>query len=140
MDGTHGITRRQILGSALAGALALGRTACGDSSAPSGADRDGVVTVIVNGMPAKTQPVDRKNFAEDVKAFEASHPKIKIDAREGQMDPKTFSAKLAGGQLEDVYYVYVTDPAGPIARRSADIDQLLATVAKRADSILATVK
>ncbi|MFJ3582101.1 extracellular solute-binding protein [Streptomyces sp. NPDC090127] len=76
-----------------------------------------MVTITVNNMPPKTQPVDRKYFEEDVKAFEKEHPKIKIDAREGQMDPKTFSAKLAGGQLEDVYYVYFTDPAGLIARR-----------------------
>ncbi|MFJ9888967.1 extracellular solute-binding protein [Streptomyces sp. NPDC091287] len=76
-----------------------------------------MVTISVNGMPPKTQPVDRKYFEQDVRAFEKEHPKIKIDAREGQMDPKTFSAKLAGGQLEDVYYVYFTDPAGLIQRR-----------------------
>ncbi|MFJ6615346.1 extracellular solute-binding protein [Streptomyces sp. NPDC091289] len=76
-----------------------------------------MVTISVNGMPPKTQPVDRRYFEQDVKAFEKEHPKIRIDAREGQMDPKTFSAKLAGGQLEDVYYVYFTDPAGLIQRR-----------------------
>ncbi|THA58970.1 extracellular solute-binding protein [Streptomyces sp. A0958] len=83
-----------------------------------------MVTITVNGMPPKTQPVDRKYFEEDLKAFEKEHPKIRIDAREGQMDPKTFSAKLAGGQLEDVYYVYFTDPAGLIQRRQgADISE-----------------
>ncbi|MET7367965.1 extracellular solute-binding protein [Streptomyces sp. NPDC005566] len=125
-----GISRRQVLGSATAVALALALTACGGSApSSSGVDKNGVVTVVVNGMPAKTQPVDRKNFAEDVKAFEKSHPKIKIDAREGQMDPKTFAAKLAGGQLEDVYYVYFTDPAGLIERRqAADISTYVADV------------
>ncbi|MFJ8820871.1 extracellular solute-binding protein [Streptomyces sp. NPDC102467] len=78
-----------------------------------------MVTISVNGMPPKTQPVDRRYFEQDVKAFEKAHPTIRIDAREGQMDPKTFSAKLAGGQLEDVYYVYFTDPTGLIARRQA---------------------
>ncbi|MFE2018523.1 extracellular solute-binding protein [Streptomyces sp. NPDC059499] len=148
MDGMPGISRRQVLGSATAVALALALTACGGSApSSSGVDKNGVVTVVVNGMPAKTQPVDRKNFAEDVKAFEKSHPKIKIDAREGQMDPKTFAAKLAGGQLEDVYYVYFTDPAGLIERRQAadiskyvgdvpyfkDIDPALMKVFKDAD-------
>ena len=33
------------------------------------------------------------------------------------MDPQTFPAKLAGGQLEDVFYVYFTDPASLIAKR-----------------------
>ncbi|MFC5802053.1 extracellular solute-binding protein [Streptomyces formicae] len=88
-----------------------------------------MVTITVNGMPPKTQPVDRKYFEDDVKAFEKTHPDIRIDAREGFMDPKTFSAKLAGGQLEDVYYVYFTDPAGLIQRRQgADIAPYLKDV------------
>ncbi|MFJ6697346.1 extracellular solute-binding protein [Streptomyces sp. NPDC091272] len=88
-----------------------------------------MVTVSVNGMPPKTQPVDRKYFEEDIKEFEKQFPKIKIDAREGFMDPKVFSAKLAGGQLEDVYYVYFTDPAGLIQRRQgADITPYLKDV------------
>lgn len=87
------------------------------------------MTITVNGMPAATQAADRKDFEELVKQFEAAHPKIKIDAREGQMDPKTFAAKLAGGQLEDVYYVYFTDPAGLIQRKQgADITPYLADV------------
>ena len=115
-----GIRTRQALGLSIATALALGLTACGGSSPGSAAGAgDGVVTISVNGMPAATQTVDRKNFEDDVKAFEASHPKIRIDAREGQMDPTTFAAKLAGGQLEDVYYVYFTDPAGLIQRHQA---------------------
>ncbi|MER5941018.1 extracellular solute-binding protein [Streptomyces sp. NPDC001928] len=85
-----------------------------------------MVTISVNGMPPKTQPVDRKWYEQDVKDFEKSHPKIRIEAHEGYMDPKTFSAKLAGGQLEDVYYVYFTDPAGLIRRRQgADITPYL---------------
>ncbi|MEV0094111.1 extracellular solute-binding protein [Streptomyces sp. NPDC050738] len=129
MDGTHGLSRRQVLGSLVTGALALGLTACGGASTTSGVDKNGVVTISVNGLPPKTQTVDRKNFEEDVAAFEKSHPKIKIDAREGLMDPKTFSAKLAGGQLEDVYYVYFTDPAGLIQRhQAADISKYIADV------------
>ena len=118
---TSGFRARRHAGIALVGAMALSLTACGGSSS-SGEGKDGVVTITVNDMPPKTQPVDRKIFEADVKAFEEANPKIKIDAREGQMDPKTFAAKLAGGQLEDVYYVYFTDPAGLMARRQgADI-------------------
>ncbi|MGW2015468.1 extracellular solute-binding protein [Streptomyces sp. NPDC001927] len=112
MAGTQ--SRRGLIAAGIAVALAGGLAGCGGSPAVS---KDGIVTITVNGMPPKTQPVDRKYFEEDIKAFEKEHPKIRIDAREGQMDPKTFSAKLAGGQLEDVYYVYFTDPAGLIARR-----------------------
>ncbi|MFI7234875.1 ABC transporter substrate-binding protein [Streptomyces cyaneofuscatus] len=115
-------SRRPLVAAGIACALVGGLAACGGPSS-SGAE-DGVVTISVNGMPPKTQPVDRKYFEEDIKAFEKEHPEIRIDAREGQMDPKTFSAKLAGGQLEDVYYVYFTDPAGLIQRRQgADISK-----------------
>ncbi|MDT9691305.1 extracellular solute-binding protein [Streptomyces sp. P9(2023)] len=118
MAGTK--SRRRFIATGVACALTGALAACGGESSSAG--KDGVVTISVNNMPPKTQPVDRKYFEEDVKAFEKAHPKIKIDAREGQMDPKTFSAKLAGGQLEDVYYVYFTDPAGLIQRRQgADI-------------------
>jgi multiple sugar transport system substrate-binding protein len=123
------ITRRRFLGVGMSAALALGLAACGSSSTSSGVDANGVVTISVNGLPPATQTVDRKNFEEDIKAFEASHPKIKIDAREGLMDPQTFSAKLAGGQLEDVFYVYFTDPASLIQHhQAADITQYLGDV------------
>ncbi|MFI5863868.1 ABC transporter substrate-binding protein [Streptomyces sp. NPDC051546] len=124
-----GITRRRALFTSTALVASLGLTACGGSPAPAGDKAGGVVTITVNGMPATTQAADRKDFEELVKQFEAAHPKIKIDAREGQMDPKTFAAKLAGGQLEDVYYVYFTDPAGLIQRKQgADITPYLADV------------
>ncbi|MER6349160.1 ABC transporter substrate-binding protein [Streptomyces sp. NPDC001595] len=113
-------SRRRLIAAGMACALTGGLAACSGQSSTAG--KDGVVTITVNGMPPKTQPVDRKYFEEDVRAFEKAHPKIRIDAREGQMDPKTFTAKLAGGQLEDVYYVYFTDPAGLIQRgQGADI-------------------
>ncbi|NED82964.1 extracellular solute-binding protein [Streptomyces sp. SID11233] len=115
-------SRRRLIAAGIACVLSAGLAACSGESTSAGGD--GVVTITVNGMPPKTQPVDRKYFEEDVKAFEKDHPKIRIDAREGQMDPKTFSAKLAGGQLEDVYYVYFTDPAALIQRRQgADISE-----------------
>ncbi|GAA2311161.1 extracellular solute-binding protein [Streptomyces kunmingensis] len=115
-------SRRRFIATGVACALTGALAACSGPSETG--SENGVVTISVNGMPPKTQPVDRKYFEEDVKAFEKDHPKIRIDAREGQMDPKTFSAKLAGGQLEDVYYVYFTDPAGLIQRRQgADISQ-----------------
>ncbi|TCO48078.1 ABC transporter substrate-binding protein [Actinocrispum wychmicini] len=100
----------------LIGGLAL--TACGSGSTDKPA-AGGKVTITVTGQPPKTQSVERKLFDQDVAEFEASHPDIHIEPHEGFMDPKTFSAKLAGGQLEDVYYVYFTDPATIIARRQA---------------------
>jgi ABC-type glycerol-3-phosphate transport system substrate-binding protein len=105
--------------------LALTASACGGGSGPS-TSADGTVTITVNDMPAKTDPVNRKIFLEDVSAFEKLHPKIKVVPHEGQMDPQTFATKLAGGQLENAFYVYYTDPAGLIAKhQAADISPYL---------------
>jgi multiple sugar transport system substrate-binding protein len=94
--------------------LLLTSAACGGNDDKAAAD--GPVTITVNGMPAATDEYNRANFEKDVKDFQAKYPNIKIDAKEGQMDPKTFAAKLAGGQLEDVFYVYFTDPQNLIAK------------------------
>jgi multiple sugar transport system substrate-binding protein len=88
--------------------------ACSDNAAPAAG---GQVTITVNGLPPTTEAVDRKKFLEDKDEFEKANPNIKIDAREGYMDPKTFATKLAGGQLEDLFYVYFTDPSSLIAKR-----------------------
>jgi ABC-type glycerol-3-phosphate transport system substrate-binding protein len=113
----------------LAAGLGLAATACGNSDDTSDSGAGGKVSITVNGQPPKTQPFERKIFDEDVAAFEKSHPNIDVQPREGFMDPKTFASKLAGGQLEDVFYVYLTDPANLIARhQAADITDYLKDV------------
>src|SRR5258708_5958161 len=77
----------------------------------------GPITITVNAQYPETETFLRQVYLDDVKAFEAKNPGIKLDAREGRMDPRTFETKLAGGQLEDVFYVYFTDPAGLIAKK-----------------------
>jgi multiple sugar transport system substrate-binding protein len=105
------------------GLVLTGAAACGDKDEDSA---DGVTTITVNAMPPESETVNRKNFLADVAEFEKKYPKIKINAKEGKMDPKTFSTKLAGGQLEDVFYVYFTDPAQLIAKKqTADITPYL---------------
>ncbi len=120
---------RRSLALVLAAGLGLAATACGNSDDTSDSGAGGKVSITVNGQPPKTQPFERKIFDEDVAAFEKSHPNIDIQPREGFMDPKTFASKLAGGQLEDVFYVYLTDPANLIARhQAADITDYLKDV------------
>ncbi|TWP52649.1 extracellular solute-binding protein [Lentzea tibetensis] len=96
----------------------------------SGPEQPAGKTVIdINGQPPQTQAFDRKIFDEDVAEFEQTHPDIDVRPHEGFMDPKTFSAKLAGGQLEDVFYVYFSDPAQLIARnQAADITEYVKDV------------
>jgi len=100
-------------------ALGLSAVACSSDKAPAA---DGPVTITVTGLPPTTEAVDRQKFLDDKAEFEKANSTIKIDAHEGYMDPKTFATKLAGGQLEDLFYVYFTDPASLIAKRQvADI-------------------
>ncbi len=97
------------------GALAL--TACGSDGDDAA---DGRTRITVNCMPPKSAKVDRQFFEEETAAFEKKNPDIDVvphDAFPCQ-DPKTFDAKLAGGQMEDVFYTYFTD-----ARHVVDIGQ-----------------
>ncbi|MEU8294200.1 sugar ABC transporter substrate-binding protein [Streptomyces pseudogriseolus] len=97
------------------GALAL--TACGSDGDDAA---DGKTRITVNCMPPKSAKVDRQFFEEEIAAFEKKNPDIDVvphDAFPCQ-DPKTFDAKLAGGQMEDVFYTYFTD-----ARHVVDIKQ-----------------
>ncbi|MEU0770376.1 ABC transporter substrate-binding protein [Streptomyces albogriseolus] len=97
------------------GALAL--TACGSDGDDAA---DGTTRITVNCMPPKSAKVDRQFFEEEIAAFEKKNPDIDVvphDAFPCQ-DPKTFDAKLAGGQMEDVFYTYFTD-----ARHVVDIGQ-----------------
>ncbi len=108
----------------LAAVLVVSLSACGKGADKSAAA--GKVRITINGLPPDTEAVNRKRFVDNVAEFERRNPNIDIDAREGKMDPQTFQAKLAGGQLEDVFYVYFTDPGSLIARRQvADISGYL---------------
>ncbi|MFI1336339.1 ABC transporter substrate-binding protein [Streptomyces sp. NPDC020845] len=107
-----GFRRRLIMLSA----CALVLTACGsDNDAASGKTR-----ITVNCMPPKSARVDHALFAEDVASFEKQNPDIDVVAHDAFpcQDPKTFDAKLAGGQMENVFYTYFTD-----AKHVVDIGQ-----------------
>ncbi|MCS7484160.1 ABC transporter substrate-binding protein [Umezawaea endophytica] len=125
-------TVRRAAGLLLVSSLSLATVAC--SSGTPDASTGGKVALTINGQPPQTQAFDRKIFDEDVAEFEAANPDIDLQPKEGFMDPKTFSAKLAGGQLEDVFYAYFTDPANLIARKqAADITEYVKDVPHYAD-------
>ena len=117
---------RSAIGLLLVAGVALSATACGDSDDDTGKAASGPVTLVVNGLPPATEKANHDRFLANVAEFEKANPTIKIDAREGKMDPQTFQTKLAGGQLEDVFYVYFTDPASLIAKHQvSDISKYL---------------
>ncbi|WP_055494098.1 ABC transporter substrate-binding protein [Streptomyces sp. TP-A0356] len=85
----------------------LALTACGSNSDSAG----GATRITVNCMPPKSAKVDRGFFEQDIASFEKQNPGIDVVAHDAFPceDPKTFDAKLAGGQMEDVFYTYFTD-------------------------------
>lgn len=109
----------------VAGVLLATSTACATST--SGEDA-ATVTISVAGMPPTTQEASRKQFLDQIAAFERANPKVKIDPSDAMWEAKTFTARLAGGQLETVFIVPLTEPQGMIKRRQvADItDQVRA--------------
>lgn len=100
---------RRTCVTAVATALTItGLAACGaegDSAA------DGKTHITVNCWPQPSAKIDHQRFDEDVRTFEKRNPDIDVTAHDAFpcQDPKTFDAKLAGGQMEDVFYTYFTD-------------------------------
>ncbi|MFJ2435884.1 ABC transporter substrate-binding protein [Streptomyces anulatus] len=113
---------RRTCTAAVATALAItGLAAC--SSESDGA-ADGKTRITVNCWPQPSAKIDHQRFDEDVKTFEKQNPDIDVTAHDAFpcQDPKTFDAKLAGGQMEDVFYTYFTDTERVVSiNQAADI-------------------
>lgn len=113
----------------VAGAAVSVMAACGSSN--PGDTAGGKVSITVNCEPPTSDPIDRKNFVDDIATFEKAHPNITIVPKDEFPcdDPKTFDAKLAGGQMENVFYVYYTDVAHVIDNgEAADINDYVSGV------------
>ncbi|MGV4986364.1 ABC transporter substrate-binding protein [Streptomyces sp. NRAIS4] len=109
--------RRTFVAIGVCSSLALAVTACGSGDGDSAS---GKTRITVNCEPPKSAKADRKFFEEDLASFTKQNPDIDVAAHDAFpcQDPKTFDAKLAGGQMEDVFYTYFTD-----ARHVVDINQ-----------------
>lgn len=93
-------------------ASALGLSACG-SGQPATPSAGGAeqVTITVACQPAKSAPKERQAWDDDVAAFMKANPGVTVKSTDQQpcFDPKTFGPKLAGGQMETVFVVPVTN-------------------------------
>ncbi|MEU6598399.1 ABC transporter substrate-binding protein [Streptomyces flaveolus] len=126
--------RRAVLAIGVCSSLALAATACGsgDDGSASGKTR-----ITVNCEPPRSAKLDRSFFEADIAAFEEANPDIDVVAHDAFpcQDPKTFDAKLAGGQMEDVFYTYFTDARHVVdVRQAADLTPYLKEL-KNYDSI-----
>ncbi|MEV0969825.1 ABC transporter substrate-binding protein [Microtetraspora glauca] len=125
----------------LAAGITLSVAACGSdagdtpkaassqgSAAPAA---DAPVTITVGCQPPKSNPKERSQWDADVAAFQKLHPNITIESKDAFpcIVPETFQAKLAGGEMEDLFYVYYTDVQKIIANgQAADISPYVDTV------------
>ncbi|MFI7684327.1 ABC transporter substrate-binding protein [Streptomyces griseoaurantiacus] len=118
---THTGFRRTFVAIGVCSLASLAVTSCGSNDDDAGG---GKTRITVNCMPPKSAKVDRKFFEEDIASFERKNPDIDVVAHDAFpcQDPKTFDAKLAGGQMEDVFYTYFTDARHVVdIRQAADI-------------------
>ncbi|WP_129842841.1 extracellular solute-binding protein [Streptomyces sp. RFCAC02] len=124
---THSARRRRTA-LATTTVLALALAAC-SSDGDGGEGADGRIRLDINGQPPGTDARELRIFEAEIAAFEEAHPEIDIVPHEGFMEPETFNTRIASGDLEDVFYVYFTDPARLIEQGyAADITDHLADV------------
>ncbi|NBE96458.1 extracellular solute-binding protein [Nonomuraea sp. KC401] len=112
--------------------IGLAATACGsgESASPSAGGAE-AVTITVACQPAKSAPKERKAWDDDVATFMKNHPGVTVKSTDQQpcFDPKTFGPKLAGGQMETVFVVPVTNYADIVGKGQAlDITPYTSTI------------
>ncbi|HET9170506.1 MAG TPA: extracellular solute-binding protein [Actinospica sp.] len=120
---------------AAAAALALPVAACsssGNGSSSSSNNASGPVTITVGCEPPTTQKAQRQFFLDDIAAFEKANPNITVkgdDANPCEV-PAKFTAQLAAGTEDNVFYTAFTDPANVIAAgQAADIQSYVSQIA-----------
>lgn len=111
-----------VAGLVLAAAACSSNSASGNGSAGSG----GNVTISIDcAPPAAQQPVQHKEWLEDIAIFEKANPSITIDSVYNypcDAVPATFTAMLRAGTETNLYYTYFTDlPQVLLAGQAANI-------------------
>ncbi|MBR7826207.1 extracellular solute-binding protein [Actinospica sp. MGRD01-02] len=124
---------RRTVAIATAAALALPVAACSSSSSGSSSNNaSGPVTITVGCEPPTTQKAQRQFFLDDIAAFEKANPNITVkgdDANPCEV-PAKFTAQLAAGTEDNVFYTAFTDPANVIAAgQAADIQSYVGQIA-----------
>jgi multiple sugar transport system substrate-binding protein len=123
--------RKATLAVALGMAFAAAGCSSSSSSTPNSAS-SGPVTITVGCEPPTTQKAQRQMFLDDIAAFEKANPTITVkgdDANPCDV-PAKFTAQLAAGTEDDVFYTYFTDAATVIASgQAADIQQYTGQIA-----------
>ena len=112
---------------AAAGLLLVAAACSSGGSDSSGNASGGKVAISVDcAPPASQQPVQHKEWLEDVALFEKANPNITINSVYNYPCevPANFTAMLRGGTEPDLFYTYFTDlPQVLLSGQAADITQ-----------------
>jgi ABC-type glycerol-3-phosphate transport system substrate-binding protein len=119
---------RSLAAVAAVAALGLGAAACSSSSSgPPAGSSGGKVTISINCAPTQAQnPIQHKQWVQDVALFEKANPNITI--KSVYNNPCTnlpvFTAQMRAGTESDIFYINFTDlPQVLTAGQAADITQ-----------------
>jgi ABC-type glycerol-3-phosphate transport system substrate-binding protein len=129
----HRLRHRPLVAAGAVAGLVLAAAACSSSpstsSSPPAATGSAAastpVTISIDcAPPAAQQPVQHKEWLDDVALFEKANPNITIHSVYNYPceQPATFTAMLRGGTEPDIFYTYFTDlPQVLLAGQAADI-------------------
>ena len=140
--------RRVVAVAAVAGTV-LAAAACSSNSASSSGTAGSAgskVTISIDcAPPAAQQPVQHKEWLEDVAIFEKANPDITVSSIYNYPceQPATFTSMLRAGNEPDIYYSYFTDlPQVLLAGQAANITKYVnsATTANLGDIAPSSMK
>jgi ABC-type glycerol-3-phosphate transport system substrate-binding protein len=124
------LRHRPVVAVAVAG-LVLAAAACSSNSASSNTGANGSggsggkVTISIDcAPPAAQQPVQHKEWLEDIGLFEKANPTITVNSVYNYPceQPPSFTAMLRAGNESDIFYTYFTDlPQVLLSGQAADI-------------------
>src|SRR5579859_78300 len=119
---------RPVAAAFAAAGLVLTAAACSSSPSSSGGGggaSGGHVTISIDcAPPAAQQPVQHKEWLEDIALFEKANPNITVNSIYNYPceQTATFTSMLRGGTEPDIFYTYFTDlPQVLLAGAAADI-------------------
>jgi ABC-type glycerol-3-phosphate transport system substrate-binding protein len=131
------LRHRPVVAVAAVAGIVLAAAACSSNSASSGGgaagsgNTGGKVTISIDcAPPAAQQPVQHKEWLEDVAIFEKANPNITINSVYNYPceQPASFTAMLRAGNEPDIFYTYFTDlPQVLLSGQAADITQYVNT-------------
>ncbi|MGC9665342.1 ABC transporter substrate-binding protein [Planosporangium sp. 12N6] len=138
---------RRLAAVAMVAAIGLsGVAACSSDDSGGGGGSDGSplldknakVTISIDCQPPTTKPAQRKQWLDDIAAFNKIYPNVTIKSKDASPceQPAAYAAQLKAGTQSDLFYSYFTDLGAVLdAGQATDITRYVTpeTVPARSD-------